>query len=110
MFFGLCNLPSIFQMMMNHIFRDMINEGWIVIYMDDILIFSDNLDEHLKRTERVLKRLQEHDLYLKPEKCKFNVLDVDFLGMKILHNKIATDPIKIEEIKNWPTPLNVKEV
>ena len=73
MFFGLCNSPSTFQRMMNTIFADMMQEGWIVIYMDDILIFSADLEEHRKRTRRVVERLKEHDLYLKPEKCYFDV-------------------------------------
>jgi Reverse transcriptase (RNA-dependent DNA polymerase) len=78
MFFGLCNSPATFQAMMNDIFRDMIDEGWIVIYMDDILIFSKDLREHQERTRRVLQRLQEHDLYLKAEKCRFNTQEGNF--------------------------------
>ena len=58
MFFGLCNSPSTFQRMMNTIFADMMQEGWIVIYMDDILIFSADLEEHRKRTRRVIERLK----------------------------------------------------
>ncbi len=55
MFFGMCNSPSTFQNMMNDIFKDMINEGWVVIYMDDILIFSDNLEEHRRQTQQILQ-------------------------------------------------------
>jgi Reverse transcriptase (RNA-dependent DNA polymerase) len=81
MFFGLCNLLATFQAMMNNIFKDYIDEGWIVIYMDDILIFLENPPEHQERTQKVLQRLQEHDLYLKAEKCKFDVQEVKFLGL-----------------------------
>ena len=73
MFFGLCNSPATFQAMMDDYFRDMIDEGWITIYMatDDILIHAKTKKDLEDRTKRVLQRLKEHNLYLKPEKCKF---------------------------------------
>jgi hypothetical protein len=71
MFFGLCNSPATFQAMMDDYFRDMIDKGWIAIYMDDILIHAKTKEDLKKRTKRVLQRLKEHNLYLKPEKCKF---------------------------------------
>jgi hypothetical protein len=83
MFFGLCNSLATFQSMINSIFNDFIEEGWIVIYMDDILLFSKDQQTHQERTQRVLQRLQEHDLYLKAEKCKFDVSKVEFLGLII---------------------------
>ena len=104
MFFGLCNSPATFQAMMNEIFKD------IVIYMDDILIFSRNCEEHTERTKCILQCLQEHDLYLKAEKCKFKVQEVEFLGMIIKPDEIAMDLTKLAGIKNWPEPTNVKAV
>ena len=83
MFFGLCNSPSIFQNMMNDIFYKEIDEGWLEIYMDDILIHSYHLPDHHKRTKRVLQKLQEYDLYLKLEKCKFDQVEVNYLGLII---------------------------
>ena len=80
MFFGLCKSLATLQSMMNHIFQDMINEGWLIIYMDDILIFSDNSEEHHERTRRVIQRLQENDLFLKAEKCEFDKTETEFLG------------------------------
>jgi hypothetical protein len=71
MFFGLTNSPATFQTMMNDIFMDMISEGVVVVYLDDILIFTKDLDEHWRITHRVLGRLAEHQLYLQPEKCEF---------------------------------------
>ena len=71
MLFGLQNSPATFQAMMDDYFRDMIDEGWITIYMDDILIHAKMKEELQEKTKRVLKQLKEHDLYLKPEKCKF---------------------------------------
>ena len=71
MFFGLTNSPATFQTMMNDILRDLIDEGHVTVYLDDILIFSDDLFEHRHLVERVLQRLQEHGLCLKEEKCVF---------------------------------------
>src|SRR3978361_1248627 len=110
MFFRLCNLPGTFQVFMNDTFKDMIDEGWIVIYMDDILIFSKNPEEHQERTLRVLERLRQHDLYLKPEKCKFDVEEINFLGLVIRPGIVAMDPTKLAGIQEWKTPAMVKGV
>jgi hypothetical protein len=110
MFFGLCNSPATFQAMMNDIFRDMLNEGWLIIYMDDILIYSNDPEEHRRRTLHILAKLRENDLFLKVEKCKFNVKEVGYLGLIISENKIAMDPTKLAGIHNWPAPTNVKGV
>jgi hypothetical protein len=110
MFFGLCNSPATFQAMMNDIFRDMLNEGWLIIYMDDILIYSNDPEEHWKRTLHVLARLCENDLFLKAEKCTFDVKEVEYLGLIISENKIAMDPTKLAGIRDWPAPTNVKGV
>ena len=90
--------------MMNGIFKDMINERWIMIYMDNILIASETpvLDE--EQTRRVLQRLRENNLYFKIKKCRFGVEEVDFLGMRIRHNKVTMEPVKLAGIQNWPTP------
>jgi Reverse transcriptase (RNA-dependent DNA polymerase) len=88
----------------------MIDEGWIVIYMDDILIFSKDLKEHQERTRWVLQCLQEHDLNLKAEKCQFYMQEVEFLGMIMRPNQLTMDPTKLAGIKDWLTPTNVKAV
>jgi RNase H-like domain found in reverse transcriptase/Reverse transcriptase (RNA-dependent DNA polymerase)/Integrase zinc binding domain len=110
MFFGLCNSPATFQAMMNEIFKDMIDKGWIVIYMDDILIFSGKCTDQQERTRRVLKWLEEHDLYLKPKKCRFDVQEVEFLGLIVRPNHLSMDPTKLAGIEDWPAPTNVKGV
>jgi hypothetical protein len=110
MFFRLCNSPATFQVMMNDIFRDMLNEGWLIIYMDDILIYSNNPEEHRKQTLHVLARLHEHDLFLKAEKCKFDVKEVEYLGLIISENKIAMDLMKLAGMHDWPAPMNIKGV
>ena len=78
--------------------------------MDDMLIFSPDRNIHQLRTIRVLERLQEHDLYLKKEKCIFDTDRVEFLGVIIEPDRIRMDPVKVEGLKNWPTPRNLKEV
>ena len=110
MFFGLCNSPSTFQNMMNDIFRDEIDTGWIEIYMDDILIHSRTLEEQQERTSRILAKLAEHDLYLKPEKCEFDQREVNYLGLIIQPGQIAMDPIKLKGIADWPRPTTLKQV
>jgi len=81
MFFGLTNSPATFQAMMNEIFKDLIGTGKVFIYMDDILIATATMEEHHQLVRQVLTRLQEHDLFLKLEKCAFEQEQVDYLGM-----------------------------
>lgn len=110
MFFGLCNSPATFQAMMNELFQDMIDEGWLVIYMDDMLLFSKDPKTHCERTRRVLQRLRDNDLFLKPEKCLFDVTEVEFLGLIVKPDTLAMDPVKLQGIQDWPTPTSVKGV
>ncbi|THG94351.1 hypothetical protein EW145_g8158 [Phellinidium pouzarii] len=110
MFFGLCNSPATFQIFMNDIFQIIITEEAILIYMDDILIFSDNLEDLCHKTNRVLNVLQENDLFLKPEKCIFKVQEVEFLGMIIRPDNIHMDPIKLAGIQQWPEPHTIKQL
>lgn len=98
MFFGMTNALATFQYMMNDICKDLIAEGWIVIYMDNILIFSSTHDEYLEHTKRVLQQLQDHDLFLKPEKCQFNVTKINFLSITITSGRLHMDTIKVEDI------------
>ncbi|ESK80701.1 hypothetical protein Moror_9511 [Moniliophthora roreri MCA 2997] len=95
---------------MNDILKDFIDEGWCVVYMDDILIFSDEINIHRLRTRNVLERLRENDLYLKPEKCEFEVTKTLFLGMVITPGHISMDETKLAGIKDWEAPKTVKGV
>jgi hypothetical protein len=97
-------------MMMNEIFQDLITEGVISIYLDDILIFTNSLEEHCQITHLVLERMHNHKLYLRPEKCKFEKTRIEYLSVIISHNKVEMDPVKIAGVANWPTPSNKKEV
>ena len=110
MFFGLCNSPATFQALMDDLFSDMIEEGWLVIYMDDMLLFSKDRKTHKERMRRVLQRLRENDLYLKPEKCLFDVEEVEFLGLIVKPDTLAMDPVKLKGIEDWPEPSSVKGV
>ncbi|ESK81801.1 reverse transcriptase-rnase h-integrase [Moniliophthora roreri MCA 2997] len=110
MFFGLTNSPATFQAFMNDILKDFINEGWCVVYMDVILIFSDEINIHRLRMRHVLERLQENDLYLKPEKCEFEVTKTLFLGMVITPGHISMDETKLAGIKDWEAPKTIKGV
>ena len=107
--FGLTNAPATFQNMMNEIFKDLI-DVFVIIYLDDILIFSDNKEDHVKHVQEVLKRLREHDLFCKPEKCEFFRKLVEYLGLIISKGRIAMDEGKVKAILEWPVPKNVKDI
>lgn len=94
MFFGLANSPSTFSVLMNDIFKDLIVLGKVTIYLDDILIFTNDLEEHRTLVREVLKRLKKHDLFCKPEKCKFEQPKVEYLGVLVSENCIEMDPVK----------------
>ena len=81
MFFGLINSLAIFQVMMNDILRDLINTGDVVAFMDDMLVGAEDKKKHDEIVEEVLKRMEESDLYIKPEKCVWKVKEIDFLGL-----------------------------
>ena len=110
MFFGLCNSPATFQNMMDHTFSDMIAQGFLIIYMDDLLIHAENKEDLKLYTKRVLQRLRENDMYCKPQKCEFEKEQTEYLGMVISHNSVSMDPTKLTGIKNWPTPTTIKQV
>ncbi|SJL15225.1 uncharacterized protein ARMOST_18711 [Armillaria ostoyae] len=110
MFFGLTNSPATFQWMMNDIFKDLISEGKVTIYLDDILIFTKNLDEHRRIVRRVLQKLRENKLFLKAEKCKFEVLETEYLSVIISEGQVRMDPVKLAGIAEWPTPMKKKEL
>ena len=110
MFFGLCNSPATFQRFMNDSFQDMITEGWLIIYMDDLFISIPHTHLNTECTKRVLQRMKELDLHLKIKKCKFGVSHIDYLGMISFPRHIEMDPTKLNGIRNWPTPTKVKDI
>jgi hypothetical protein len=109
-YFGLTNSLATFQTMMNEIFQDLITEGIISIYLNDILIFTNSLEEHHQITRLILNCMCEHKLYLWPEKCEFEKTRIEYLGIIISHNKVEMDPVKIAGVADWLMPSNKKEV
>ena len=109
MFFGMCNSPATFQAMMDLIFQDLTDACIVIIYMDDIFLFAK--DRHTLETnmKRVLQRLRENDVYLKPKKCEFEKTRIK-IGMIIEEGKISMDSGKLKGIKEWPVPTTVKQV
>uniref|UniRef100_A0A0W0FM81 Reverse transcriptase domain-containing protein n=1 Tax=Moniliophthora roreri TaxID=221103 RepID=A0A0W0FM81_MONRR len=110
MFFGLMNSPATFQAFMDDILSDFMAEGWCLMYMDDILIYSTDEQEHREQSQRLLQQLKDQDLYLKPHKCEFDVKEVVFLGLVIRPSTIGMDPIKLAGINDWPAPTMVTGV
>ena len=110
MYFGLCDSPATFQKMMNEIFHDM--SDVCIVYIDDLMIFTekDDQEEHDRIVLEVLRHLRDNDLFVKPEKCRFRVTEVDFLGMIVSHDGIKMDPEKVNAILKWPELMNVKQV
>src|SRR5258708_7139156 len=110
MFFGLCNSPATFQTMMNDILCPFINRNEAVCYMDDILIYSASLADHQRITQEILQTLRSYKLFLRPEKCKFECQEVDYLRLVISKDHVAMDPIKVQGVTDWPQPTKVKDV
>jgi len=111
MFFRLTNSPSTFQTMMDTIFRDLTATGEVVIYMDDILIAtSNNIPHHRQIIHQVLGTLEEHDLFLKPEKCMFEAREIEYLGLVIGGGKVRMDRVKVQGVDGWKRPKNLKEL
>ena len=110
MYFGLTNSSTTFQIMMNNLFQDLINQGDTVTFIDNTLVATDTEEGHDELVEEVLKRLEENNLFVKPEKCKWKVREVEFLGVVIGPKGVEMQKEKVEGVFNWPTPRNVKEV
>ncbi|EUC65928.1 Transposon Tf2-1 polyprotein, putative [Rhizoctonia solani AG-3 Rhs1AP] len=107
--FGLTNAPAYFQHFMNDILRDLL-DICVVVYLDDILIFSKNEEEHESHVREVLKRLAAHDLFCNPEKSFFHVKKVDYLGFIISEQGVEVDQEKVTAALNWAIPKNVKNI
>ncbi|KAL0150908.1 hypothetical protein M9458_053827 [Cirrhinus mrigala] len=107
--FGLANSPSYFQAFINEVFRDMLNR-WVIIYIDDILIYSNSLTEHIKHVRSVLQRLIAHQLYAKEEKCEFHQDNISFLGYIISADGVAMDEKKVNAVLKWPRPNTLREL
>jgi L-rhamnose mutarotase len=119
MFFGLTNSPATFQTMMDTIFREQIAQGWLTVYMDDIAVHTkrredETKEQHVARHRKLVKEmlaiLKKHNLYLNIDKCQFEKTDVDYLGVRIGGKKVQMEEAKVERVRGWMPPRNVREV
>jgi hypothetical protein len=110
MTFGLCNAPATFQTFMDMQFADIIATEHVIIYLDDILIFAETLQELTQLTHQVLQRIQDLDLFLRLAKCSFNQTLVEYLGLIILEGEICMDLIELKAIQDWPLSQTVKDI
>jgi hypothetical protein len=107
--FGLTNAPASFQHFMNDTFRDYLDK-FCLVYIDDILIYSETLEDNIQHVRLVLTRLRSASLYAKLEKCKFQVTEIEFLGYIISSKGISMDPSKVSAITSWPAPQSVHDI
>ena len=110
MFFGLTNSPATFQAMMNELLRDLINTGKVAVFIDDMIVGMETEEGHDELVAEVVKRLEENDLYVKPEKYKWRVKEVEFLGVIIGPEGIKMEKEKVKGVLEWPTPRCVKDI
>jgi len=92
--------------MMNNIFRTLIAEGIVVVYLDDVLIFMKTKEKHEQVVWRILEILAEHKLFLCPEKCEFHWSQIEYLRLVISENKVEMNAVKVAGVHKWPTPEN----
>lgn len=105
--FGLTNAPATFQALMNEVFRDKLGE-YVLIFFDDILVYSKTEALHLEHLKETLKVLQQHQLFAKMSKCSFGQSEIDYLDHVINQEGVGMDPQKIQVVRDWPTPKSVK--
>ena len=110
MFFGLTNSPATFQAMMNKLLRDLINTGKVAVFIDDVIVGTETEKGHNELVEEVIRRLEENNLYVKPEKCKWKVREVDFLGVVIGPGGIKMEKEKVKGVLEWPMPKCIKYI
>ena len=104
------NSPATFQGMMNKILRDMINEEKVAVFVDNILVGTETEKEHDDIVEEVLRRLEENNLYMKPEKYAWKVQKVNFLGVVMSQGKIEMEEDKVAGVLNWLAPRTVRDI
>ena len=110
MFFRLTNSPATFQAMMNKLLRDLINTEKVAAFIDNVIVETESKKGYDKLVEEVIKRLEENDLYIKPEKYKWKVKEVGFLGVMIGPERIKIKEEKVKGVLEWPTPICVKNI
>src|SRR5882762_1820298 len=106
MYFGLCNSPATFQRVMNNLFDSILRTGCVIIYVDDILIFTLTMESHVMLMKQVLACLHRNQLSLKPSKCNFHKDTVEYLGQLISKGAVTIKPSHTITIKDWPIPTS----
>jgi hypothetical protein len=109
MSFGLTNAPAYFMYLMNSVFMPELDK-FVVVFIDDILVYSKNEAEHTKHLHTVLQRLSDHQLYAKLSKCEFWLWEIKFLGHTISQDGVSVDPEKVQEVMNWTPPTTVRQI
>ena len=109
-FFGLTNSPATFQAIMNELLRDLINTEKVAAFIDDVIVGTETEKGHNDIVAEVIRRLEENNLYVKPEKCKWKVREVGFLGVVIRLEGIKMEEEKVKGVLEWPTPKCVKDM
>jgi len=104
------NSPATFQVIMNEILRDLINKEKVAAFVDNVLVGTKMEEGHDEIVEEILKRLEENDLYIKPEKCVWKVRKIGFLGVVIRPNGIEMKEEKVEGVLGWPVPKTMKDI
>jgi hypothetical protein len=107
--FGLTNAPASFQSTMNKIFQPLLRKS-VLVFMDDILVYSATLEDHVKHLEQVFSILQQHEFFVKLSKCVFAQQQLEYLGHVITSKGVATEPSKITAVQQWPVPVNAKQL
>ncbi|CEL52857.1 Retrotransposable element Tf2 155 kDa protein type 1 OS=Schizosaccharomyces pombe (strain 972 / ATCC 24843) GN=Tf2-1 PE=4 SV=1 [Rhizoctonia solani AG-1 IB] len=107
--FGLSNAPAVFQRFINNIFCDLLDIT-VIVYLDDILIFSNSREEHVQHVTEVLSCLQKHNLFCNPSRCVFFVTEVTYIGLVVTPEGISMEQEEVKAIQEWPEPRNVKQV
>jgi hypothetical protein len=107
--FGLTNAPAAFQRFMNDIFKDML-DVCVIVYLDDILIYSDDMSKHQEHVREVLRRLRKHGLYARSDKCEFHKDRVEYLGYILSPEGLTMSDDKVKTIQEWPEPKKVKDI
>ena len=107
--FGLCNAPATFMSLMNDILRPYLDR-FVLVYLDDILVYSRNEQEHEEHLQKLLDKLQQHHLFLNAAKCQIAREETTFLGHRVTAKGVSPDPAKVEGVKNWPEPKTLHEI
>lgn len=107
--FGLCNAPATFQRLMERMFGDQRHQS-VLLYLDDVIIFSSTIEQHLERLEEVFSRLQRQELKVKLSKCRFFQSQVKYLGHVVSAEGVAADPEKVEVVREWRRPVHLAEL